>query len=85
VATINGTNGNNNLIGTPANDVFKPFLGIDTVSALEAGTDRLNVNYASLGVVNASLYFDATGLYGNIYDTAGLNSVNYSGIEFVLG
>src|SRR5215468_1431749 len=88
MATVNGTNNNDNLVGTTGDDIINAFKriapGIDTVDGL-AGVDTLVVN-ASAETDGVQLFsggsptFQVRSNSGNFYvDAYNMEKVNFTG------
>ena len=92
MAIVNGTNGNDNLIGTADADTINPFLGTDTADGLD-GIDILVVDYSSAPVdpfagaapLILPSYINSTGnsFSGILRTVDGGNSVTFSNIEHI--
>lgn len=91
MATINGDSGNNNLVGTPANDTLNGGAGVDTliggegndVYIVDSTTDTI-IEYSSGGthdLVRSSVSYTLTG-YLNDLTLTGTNAINGTGNDF---
>jgi Ca2+-binding RTX toxin-like protein len=91
MANYPGTNGNNNLTGTAANDTFSPLLGKDVVDGA-GGTDLLIINYGAIdrnitlsGSVTGGRYGDGIVNWVDFYNIEKFNITSGSGSDNLAG
>jgi Ca2+-binding RTX toxin-like protein len=92
VATITGTNGNDDLIGTDEADTFHPLAGSDTVDGLD-GSDTLVLDYSDYGLLDpfagaavpdmhlSQVLSSGGSFVGDIRVAYGSDSVSFQSIE----
>lgn len=81
MTTYIGTDGDDMLTGTAADDSFLPKLGVDSVDG-ERGRDRLTVDYSTRATASTTSYivdYGAGAFYGTV--ASGANSTTFGGIE----
>ena len=77
-----GTKGDDDLLGTDADDLFVPLIGHDAVQA-GAGFDTLRIDYSRFASSkwDSTIIIEADGTMGGVISGAGRNWVEYQGIE----
>lgn len=85
MATINGSSGDDTLVGTPLSDIITPLTGRDTVDG-GAGRDRLIIDYSALRVSGSILFGPetravGTALEGSLASVVSTDRISFSNIE----